>query len=179
MSTYPPAVDNDSLEYQTTPNRRVVCGARGCRVVSTRRGASNRRARELHADVCETSDLLARSLAFQVLLDPIIAFTEGAIVAAEPVSGQVLAKEDFAFVVGAGVTAGALVDVVRAAGGELVEDVRVFDVYAGAQVGEGLKSMAVNVRMRAADHTLSAEEVLSVRSAVIAAAESELGAVLR
>lgn len=134
---------------------------------------------ELHPKVCETLGLPARSVAFQVLLDPIIAFTEGAIVAAAPVSGQVLAKEDFAFVVGADVTAGALVDVVRAAGGELVEDVRVFDVYAGAQVGEGLKSVAVNVRMRAADHTLTAEEVLSVRSAVIAAAESELGAVLR
>lgn len=102
-----------------------MCGARGCRVVSTRRGASNRRARELHADVCETSDLLARSLAFQVLLDPIIAFTEGAIVAMEPVSQHVLAKEDFAFVVPASVTAGALVEAVRADGGELGEGSRV------------------------------------------------------
>ncbi|MCB2412603.1 phenylalanine--tRNA ligase subunit beta [Demequina sp. TTPB684] len=134
---------------------------------------------ELHPKVCETLGLPARSVAFQVLLDPIIAFTEGQIVAAEAVSGQVLAKEDFAFVVPDAVTAGALVAVVRSAGGDLVEDVRVFDVYAGAQVGEGLKSVAVNVRMRAADHTLTTEEVLSVRESVIAVAESELGAVLR
>lgn len=134
---------------------------------------------ELHPKVCETLGLPARSVAFQVLLDPIIAFTEGQIVAAEAVSGQVLAKEDFAFVVPEAVTAGALVAVVREAGGDLVEDVRVFDVYAGAQVGEGKKSLAVNVRMRAADHTLTAEEVLSVRESVIAAAENELGAVLR
>jgi len=39
--------------------------------------------------------------------------------------------------------------------------------------------MAVNVRMRAADHTLSADEVLGVREAVIAAATGQLGAVLR
>ncbi len=129
--------------------------------------------------MCETLGLPARSVAFQVLLDAIIAFTEGALVAAEAVNPQVLAKEDFAFVVATDVTAGALVACVRAAGGDLVEDVRVFDVYAGAQVGEGLKSVAVNVRMRAADHTLSAEEVLSVREAVIAAAGAELGAVLR
>ncbi len=111
--------------------------------------------------------------------DPIIAFTADQIVAAEAVSGQVLAKEDFAFVVDASVPAGDLVALVRRAGGALVEDTRVFDVYEGAQVGEGLKSVAVNVRMRAADHTLTAEEVLDVRKAVIAAAESELGAVLR
>ncbi len=79
----------------------------------------------------------------------------------------------------AAVTAGALVSVVREAGGDLVEEVRVFDVYEGAQVEAGHKSMAVNVRTLAADHTLSADEVLGVREAVIAAAESEFGAVLR
>jgi len=134
---------------------------------------------ELHPKVCETLGLPARSVAFQVLLDPIIAFTEGALVAAQAVNPQVVAKEDFAFVVPEAVTAGALVSVVRSAGGDLVEDVRVFDVYAGAQVEAGHKSMAVNVRMRAADHTLSADEVLSVREAVIAAATGQLGAVLR
>ncbi len=134
---------------------------------------------ELHPKVCETLGLPARSVCFQILLDPIIAFTDGLTVEAEPVSQQVVAKEDFAFVVAESVAASALVACVRTAGGELVDDVRVFDVYAGAQVGEGLKSVAVNVRMRAADHTLSAEEVLGVREAVVAAAQSEFGAVLR
>ena len=46
-------------------------------------------------------------------------------------------------------------------------------------MGEGLKSVAVNVRMRAAAHTLSAEEMLGVRDSVIAAATGQLGAVLR
>jgi phenylalanyl-tRNA synthetase beta chain len=134
---------------------------------------------ELHPKVCETLGLPARSIAFQVLLDPIIEFTAGSLVAAEAVSQQVVAKEDFAFVVPAEVTAGALVACVREAGGDLVEDARVFDVYEGAQVEAGHKSMAVNVRMRAADHTLSADEVLGVREAVIAAATGQLGAVLR
>ena len=130
-------------------------------------------------DPYDALGLPPRSVAFQVLLDPIIAYTQDQIVAAEAVSGQVLAKEDFAFVVDSSVAAGDLVALVRRAGGALVEDARVFDVYAGAQVGEGLKSVAVNVRMRAADHTLTAEEVLDVRKAVIGAAESELGATLR
>src|SRR5690606_23864430 len=94
---------------------------------------------ELHPKVCETLGLPARSVAFQVLLGPIIAATDGVIVSAEAVSGQVLAKEDFAFVVDTSVLAGDLEALVRRAGGELVEEAHVFDVYAGAQVGEGKK----------------------------------------
>ncbi|MFW2513479.1 hypothetical protein ACNI3K_06845 [Demequina sp. SO4-13] len=67
----------------------------------------------------------------------------------------------------------------RDAGGDLVEAARVFDVYTGEQVGEGKKSLAVDVVMRAADHTLSADEVLGVREAIIAKAERDFGAVLR
>jgi len=121
----------------------------------------------------------AKSVALKVLLEPITELAAGSLVAAEAVSQQVVAKEDFAFVVPASVTAGALVACVREAGGDLVEDARVFDVYEGAQVEVGHKSMAINVRMRAADHTLSADEVLGVREAVIAAAQGQLGAVLR
>jgi phenylalanyl-tRNA synthetase beta chain len=133
---------------------------------------------ELHPKVLETLGLPARTVAFELRLDPMISESEGRIVAAEPVAAQPLAKEDFAFIVDQSITAAQLVAVVREAGGDLIEDVRVFDVYEGEQVGEGKKSLAVNVRMRAADHTLSAEEVLKVREAIVTAAES-LGAVLR
>jgi phenylalanyl-tRNA synthetase beta chain len=134
---------------------------------------------ELHPKVCENLGLPARTVAFELLLDPMIAVSEGVLVTASPVSQQVLAKEDFAFVVDDAVPAGALVEAVLAAGEGVVEDARVFDVYAGPQVGEGKKSLALNVRMRAFDHTLTAEEVLEVRRAIIAAAGEKCGAVLR
>jgi phenylalanyl-tRNA synthetase beta chain len=134
---------------------------------------------ELHPKVCETLGLPARTVAFQVLLDAVIAASEGAVVAARPVLTQPIAKEDFAFVVNADLAAGALVATVRAAAGELLDDARVFDVYVGEQVGEGKKSVAVTVHLRAADHTLSAEEVLGVRNAIIAATEKAHGAKLR
>ena len=67
----------------------------------------------------------------------------------------------------------------REAAGELLEDARVFDVYAGEQVGAGKKSVAVTVHLRAADHTLAAEEILGVRNAIIAATEKAHGAKLR
>jgi len=134
---------------------------------------------ELHPKVLETLGLPARTVAFELILDPMVEETDGKIAEAEPVMGQPLAKEDFAFVVADSVASGDLVTAVRRAGGALVEDARVFDVYAGEQVGEGKKSLAVAVRMRAADRTLSAEDVLEVRKAIIAAAQAEFGAVLR
>jgi phenylalanyl-tRNA synthetase beta chain len=129
--------------------------------------------------VLETLGLPARTVAFELVLDPLVALSEGSLVGATPVAGHPLAKEDFAFVVPADLAAADLVRVVREAGGELVESARVFDVYAGAQVGEGLKSLAVNVVMRAPDRTLTAEDVLAVRRAIVAAAAEEFGAILR
>lgn len=133
---------------------------------------------ELHPKVLETLGLPARTVAFEVVLNPLVAISEGVIAEATPVAGHPLAKEDFAFVVSTSVLAGELVKVLRCAH-DLVEDVRVFDVYSGAQVGDGNKSVAVNVVMRAADRTLSAYDVLGVREALIAAAAEEFGAVLR
>jgi phenylalanyl-tRNA synthetase beta chain len=134
---------------------------------------------ELHPKVCETLGLPARTVAFQVILDPLIAASEGAVVTARPVLSQPVAREDFAFVVDAGLAAGALVATVRKAAGELLDDARVFDVYAGDQVGEGKKSVAVSVSLRAGDHTLSADEILGVRKAIVAATEKAHGARLR
>jgi phenylalanyl-tRNA synthetase beta chain len=134
---------------------------------------------ELHPKACETLGLPVRTVAFQVMLDPLIAASEGAVVAARPVLTQPVAREDFAFVVDAGLAAGALVATVREAAGELLDDARVFDVYAGEQVGAGKKSVAVTVQLRAADHTLSADEILGVRKAIVAATEKAHGAKLR
>src|SRR5690606_30214788 len=83
-----------------------------------------------------------------------------------PVSSYPLAKEDFAFIVDVSVTASSLRRVVAEAAGELAEDVREFDVFTGPQVGEGKKSLALAVRLRAADRTLTAEEVAQVRSRI-------------
>lgn len=134
---------------------------------------------ELHPRVVAAFDLPARAVAFELDLDALSAAVARTPVQAVPVSTYPVAKEDFAFVVAAGVPADAVRAVVARAAGELAEDVRVFDVFTGEQVGAGKKSVAVAVRLRAADRTLSAEDVAGVRRAVVAAAETELGAVLR
>jgi len=61
----------------------------------------------------------------------------------------------------------------------LLEDVRLFDVYTGEQVGPGRKSLAYTLRFRAPDRTLTDDEVAVARDAAVAAAEQRTGAVLR
>ena len=69
-------------------------------------------------------------------------------------------------------------DAVLAGGGELLRAAEVFDLYEGEQLGEGRKSLALRLEFRAADRTLTDEEVAALRES-IAAALSEIGGSLR
>ncbi|GAB2502993.1 phenylalanine--tRNA ligase subunit beta [Promicromonospora xylanilytica] len=134
---------------------------------------------ELHPKVVEALGLPARAAAFEVDLSVLVDAASGEPVAARPVSAFPAAKEDFAFVVDGVVPAEAVRSAIVAGAGELLEDLALFDVFTGEQVGEGKKSLAYSVRLRAADRTLSAKEVRAVRDAVVASAADTVGAVLR
>lgn len=134
---------------------------------------------ELHPKVVEALGLPARAAAFEVDLSVLVGAASGEPVAAAPVSAFPAAKEDFAFVVDDGVPAEAVRSAIVAGAGELLEDVALFDVFTGEQVGEGKKSLAYSLRLRAADRTLSAKEVRAVRDAVVESAADKVGAVLR
>ena len=88
-------------------------------------------------------------------------------------------REDVAVVVPDGVSAAQLVAVVREAGGALLRRAEVFDVYRGAQVGEGASSLALRLEFRAADRTLTDEDVAERRAKIVAALSEQLGARLR
>jgi phenylalanyl-tRNA synthetase beta chain len=66
-----------------------------------------------------------------------------------------------------------------AGAGELLEDVRLFDVYTGAQLGADRKSLAYTLRFRAPDRTLTVAETTAARDAAVAEAARTLGAVIR
>ena len=86
---------------------------------------------------------------------------------------------DFAFVCAEEVEVGAIEKVMKKAGGKLVENVKLFDVYRGAQVPEGMKSLAFKVTMRSADHTLTDEEADKATKKILTLLERELGITLR
>jgi phenylalanyl-tRNA synthetase beta chain len=86
---------------------------------------------------------------------------------------------DIALVVPDATTAAAVESVLRAAGGSLLEGVVLFDVYRGAPLRDGQKSLAYSLQLRAPDRTLTDEEAGKVHEAIVAAAKAELGAELR
>jgi phenylalanyl-tRNA synthetase beta chain len=87
--------------------------------------------------------------------------------------------QDVSLIVAADVAAQDVADAVRDGAGELLEDVRVFDVYVGPQVGEGNKSLALALRFRAPDRTLTEDEASAARDAAVAVAVERVGALQR
>ena len=79
------------------------------------------------------------------------------------------ATRDVAFMVAETCTHGAICAAITAAGVALVESVRLFDIYRGAQVAAGMKSMAYRITYRAADRTLTDAEIDAAHAAVVAA----------
>ncbi|MCO5563882.1 hypothetical protein L7F22_017533 [Adiantum nelumboides] len=86
---------------------------------------------------------------------------------------------DVALVADETVPAADLADALTAGAGELLESVRLFDVYTGDQVGQGRRSLAFSLRLRAADRTLTSEEANAARDAAVAEATARHGAALR
>jgi phenylalanyl-tRNA synthetase beta chain len=86
---------------------------------------------------------------------------------------------DLAVVVDETITAEALERAAKAAGGELVEDITLFDVYQGPPLADGKKNLAFAIRYRAPDRTLTDAEAIEAHNRILAALAKELGAQLR
>ena len=70
-------------------------------------------------------------------------------------------------------------DCIRRAGGNLVEKVQLFDIYKGAQIPEGKKSIAYAIAYRDEKKTLEDKDISKVHDKILKALEHKLGAVLR
>ena len=88
-------------------------------------------------------------------------------------------SRDFAFVMDRGVTAAAILKAARGADKALIKDVGIFDVFEGSHVGEGKKSVAIEVTLQPRERTLTDEEIDKVSSAVVAAVTKTTGGELR
>jgi phenylalanyl-tRNA synthetase beta chain len=67
----------------------------------------------------------------------------------------------------------------RKAGGALLEDLQLFDVYRGAPLAAGTKSLAYALRFRAPDRTLTDDEVVALCGQMVASVTASLGGTLR
>ncbi len=131
---------------------------------------------ELHPAVLDALGLPPRTCAMEVDLDA-LPLTEHR--PAPVVSPYPSVRQDVALVVDAAVPAAELTATLRSGAGELLEDVRLFDVYTGEKIGAGKRSLAFALRFRAPDRTLTVAEASAARDAAVAAAVEAHGAALR
>lgn len=134
---------------------------------------------ELSPAACRAFGLPSRSCAFEIDMDALISQMSADPIQVKGVSTFPLAKEDIALVVPSDILASRVEQIVRQGAGPLAESVSLFDIYEGDQVPEGYRSLAFALRLRAADHTLTAKESEAVRAQVVAKAKKVLGASLR
>ena len=133
---------------------------------------------ELHPKVCRAVGIPERSAALEIDLDLLLSHVRD-VVPGPDFSSYPVAKEDVALLVDSAVTVAAVEDALRSGAGDLLESVRLFDVYTGEQVGAGQKSLAFALRFRAPDRTLTEDETSAARNAAVAAAADQVGAVQR
>jgi phenylalanyl-tRNA synthetase beta chain len=131
---------------------------------------------ELHPAVCTALELPKRTCAMELTLDalPLPGVTQAPRISTFPPAlidvALVVPRRTPAAEVGAALADGA---------GELLESVRLFDVYEGEQVDAGHKSLAYKLTFRAPDRTLTVEEAVTARDAAVAVAAQRVGATLR
>ncbi|MEU5883987.1 phenylalanine--tRNA ligase subunit beta [Spirillospora sp. NPDC047279] len=131
---------------------------------------------ELHPRVIKAYGLPPRTCAMELELRRL---GEPVTPSAPHVSTYPVATQDVALVVDDAVPAADVEAALREGAGDLLESIRLFDVYTGEQAGEGRKSLAYTLRFRAPDRTLTAEDASAARDAAVAAAADRTGATLR
>jgi phenylalanyl-tRNA synthetase beta chain len=136
---------------------------------------------ELHPKTLETLDVSGPLVGFEIFLDALpepkarASRSKGALMASEfqPVS------RDFAFVVAESVETDKILKAVRGADKALITDVGVFDVFRGQSIGDGAKSVGIEITIQPKDKTLTDEEIDAVAQKVVSAVTKATGATLR
>ena len=135
----------------------------------------------LHPGVLKALDVEGPVYGFEIWLEAIPEPKRRAGKARPPLQGSSLMplRRDFAFLLANDKPAGDLVRAVLSADKALIEAARVFDVYQGAGVPEGFKSVAVEAVIQPRDKTLTDAEIEALSQKIVAAAEKACGARLR
>ncbi|HVF85656.1 MAG TPA: phenylalanine--tRNA ligase subunit beta, partial [Abditibacteriaceae bacterium] len=133
---------------------------------------------EVHPEVRARYDLNQRAYIAFVDFD-ILARHVDLLKPYSPISRFPIVERDLALVLNDDVVASRVEGALRNAGGELLREARVFDIYKGAPIPENQKSVAIALRFQSNERTLKDEEVEELMTRLRQAAQNELGASLR
>src|SRR5664280_2232684 len=129
---------------------------------------------ELHPRAIAALGLPLRTAAMELDLGPVLA-SAPEVVSAPVVSAFPVATQDVALVLDAAVPVAEVAAALDAGAGDLLESLRLFDVYTGDQVPPGHRSLAYSLRFRAPDRTLTVAETTAARDAAVAEAARSTG----
>lgn len=130
---------------------------------------------EVHPEVVEAYRLSSPATACEIDLNKILPYLDP-VPKFVPVPRYPAVKRDLALVVREGVSAGTVLRSIKCVGGDLLEDVRLFDVYTGDPIPEGEKSLAFSLTYRAPDRTLTDQEVDEIQQRIEDALAERIGA---
>ncbi len=133
---------------------------------------------EMHPDVVEKFEINRRVYLAEIDLEAVL-FNAVPQPETKPLPKFPAVDRDLALVVSADTLVGPIIETIRTAGGRLLEEVKVFDVYQGLQLGSDKKSVAFSVRLRAQDRTLTENEISKAMENILKACEERHDAVLR
>ncbi|MCW5829193.1 MAG: phenylalanine--tRNA ligase subunit beta [Deltaproteobacteria bacterium] len=133
---------------------------------------------ELHPETAAAYDLKGRIAVLELETGPLVSLLRNMEQLPETDRFPPV-KRDFSFVVPDTVPAGSLTALIRQAGGEMVQEVEVFDLFRGGKLPEGTHSLAVAVRLRSREGTLTEDQIRAVESRVLERLKADLGVELR
>ncbi len=133
---------------------------------------------EIHPEIRARYDLTQRATIVVLEFD-VLARHVDLLKPYSPISRFPVVERDLALVLNDEIVAAQIEATLRKAGGELLKEARVFDVYKGAPIPENQKSIAIALRFQSSERTLTDEEIEASMLRLRQAAQSELGASLR
>lgn len=133
---------------------------------------------EIHPNVAQKFEAAERTYAAMLDIEPLVA---NACVKAQykPLPKFPAVTRDIALLVRDEILVKQIEDIIRQRSGRIFEDVKLFDVYKGKQVPDGMKSVAYSITFRAEDKTLTDEEVAKTMKRILDGLKDTLGAQLR
>lgn len=133
---------------------------------------------ELHPDVLENYDLNQRVYVAEIDIDLVFENLNNSKVY-NPLPKYPATTRDIALLVKDEVFVKQIEDIIKANGSDILESYQLFDVYKGAQIEEGHKSIAYSITYRSKDKTLTDEDVAKVHDKIVIELSEKLNANLR
>lgn len=130
----------------------------------------------LHPELEKSLGLSEKAYLFEIRLDQLL---EGTLPGFKVLSKYPSIRRDIAIVVGEKIEFNEIRASIRQAAPEILQDIRLFDVYTGEKVDSGLKSLALGLILQETSHTLTDQEVEDVVGRVLNALSDKFGAKLR